>query len=143
MVGTFTWKITGLKEFEAKLKGLGPAVATKIGSDALLAGAKPVTKRMRAMVPVRSGNLKKSITSRAVKTNGSLLSRIIGFKSPGRYYSHLVEFGTVHSSARPFVRPAIDTTINDVFLEMGRKLYLGMEAYAIGRVLATLDRDEE
>jgi HK97 gp10 family phage protein len=143
MVGVVTFKISGLDKLEQKLKGLGPAVATKIGADSLTAGAAPITKAMRRLAPYRTGALRKSITSRAVRATGSsLLTRIIGFKSPGRYISHLLEFGTKHSAPRPFIRPAMDTTHHDVLLKLGQRLWRGIEAYSIGRVLSTL-KDEE
>jgi HK97 gp10 family phage protein len=143
MVGTITFKITGLDKLEQKLKGLGPAVATRIGADSLTAGAAPITKAMRRLAPYRTGALRRSITSRAVRaTGGSVLSRMIGFKSPGRYISHLLEFGTVKMAARPFIRPAMDTTHHDVLLKMGARLWRGIEAYSIGKILTSL-KDEE
>jgi HK97 gp10 family phage protein len=141
MVGQITYKITGAKELERKLLGLGPLVATKIGADALLAGSKPITKEMRTRVPVKTGALKKSITTRAIRANGSVLSRVIGFKSPGRFYAHLVEFGTRHSASKPFVRPSIDANHQKTILEIGRRLFQGIEAYCIGRILTSLDEE--
>jgi HK97 gp10 family phage protein len=98
---------------------------------------------MRRLVPTKTGALKRSITSRAVRaTGGPVLSRIIGFRSPGRFYSHLVEFGTVRSSAKPFIRPALDGRRQDALLNLGARLWRGIEAYAIGRVLTSLKEDE-
>jgi HK97 gp10 family phage protein len=143
MVGVVNYKITGLDKLEQKLKGLGPAVATRIGADSLTAAAQPITKEMRRLVPTKTGALKRSITSRAVRaTGGPVLSRIIGFRSPGRFYSHLVEFGTVRSSAKPFIRPALDGRRQDALLNLGARLWRGIEAYAIGRVLTSLKEDE-
>lgn len=143
MVGGMTFKITGLNELEAKLKGLGPLVATKIGDDSLLAASKPISAEMRRLVPVKTGRLKRSIATAKNSVRGtSILSRVIGFKSPGRYYSHLVEFGTVHSAPRPFVRPALNASSKSL-LEMGRRLWMGIEAYSIGKVLTSLQEDEE
>lgn len=142
MVGTFTYKINGLDKLEKKLLGLGPAVATRIGADALTAGAGPIIKEMRRLVPKKTGALKRSITSRAVKAHGSLLSRIIGFRSPGRFYSHLVEFGTSHSAAKPFILPALDGRRQDALLSLGARLWRGIESYAIGSVLTSLKEDD-
>lgn len=143
MAETFSYKITGLDKLEAKLTGLGPAVAGRIGTNSLAASARPITTAMRRLVPVKTGKLRKSITSRAIRGNGSLLTRIIGFRSPGRFYSHLVEFGTIKSAPHPFIRPALDSTVGKALIEMGRMLFKGIEAYSIGRVLTTLERDEE
>lgn len=142
MVGTVSYKVTGLQELEKKLLGLGPAVSTKIGEDALIAAARPITSTMRRLCPVRTGALRRSITTSKITVRGtSLLARTIGFKKPGRFYSHLVEFGTSHSAARPFVRPALDSNADRSILEMGRRLWTGIEAYCIGRILASLDED--
>lgn len=143
MVGVVTFKINGLDKLEQKLKGLGPAVATRIGADSLTAGAAPITKAMRRLAPYRKGALRKSITSRAVRaTGGPLITRIIGFKSPGRFISHLLEFGTKFAAPRPFIRPAMDTTHHDVLLKLGSRLWRGIEAYSIGKILTSL-KDEE
>lgn len=142
MVGGISYKITGARELERKLLGLGPAVATKIGADALLEGAKPILKDMRRRAPVKTGALRKSIATKAVRGTGSVLTRIIGFRAPGRYYAHLVEFGTRHSGSRPFMRPALDGNHQRSILEVGRRLFRGIEAYCIARVLTSLDEDK-
>jgi HK97 gp10 family phage protein len=142
MVGNLTFKITGADKLEAKLKGLGPAVAGKIGVNALTSSARPITAAIRRYAPVKTGKLKRSVTSQAVRANGALLSRVIGFRSPGRFYSHLVEFGTIKSAPHPFIRPALDATVRTSLLEMGRALFRGIEAYSIGRVLQTLDQSD-
>lgn len=143
MVGTVSYKVTGLQELERKLLGLGPAVSTRIGEDALIAAARPILATARRLVPVKTGKLKRSITTRKISARGtSLLARTIGFNAPGRFYSHLVEFGTSRSAARPFMRPAIDSNADRSILEMGRRLWTGIEAYCIGRVLASLDEDQ-
>lgn len=143
MVGEVNFKVTGLQELERKLLGLGPAVATRIGEDSLIAAAKPITTAMRRLVPVDTGALKRSITTRKIGARGtSLLSRTIGFKRPGSFYAHLVEFGTKHARAQPFVRPALDGNAERSVLEMGARLWRGIEAYSLGRILATLSEEE-
>ena len=143
MVGQISYKVTGLQELEKKLLGLGPLVAKRIGDDSLIAGARPITAAIRRYCPVKTGALRRSITSQKINTRGtSLLARTIGFRKPGRFYSHLVEFGTVHSAARPFVRPALDAHAERAILETGGRLWKGIEAYCLGRILATLSEDE-
>lgn len=39
------------------------------------------------------------------------------FKDPS-FYSHLVEYGTSHSAAKPFIRPAVDQTQSEVLSAM-------------------------
>jgi len=142
MVGTITYTIEGVEQLETKLKGLGSAVATKIGSDSLVAGANYLAKEIRRRAPVRTGALKRSVRSQIVRIFGSnLLVRTIGFVRPGRSYSHLVEFGTVKAAAHPFVRPSLDAGHNRIIAEIGARLGRGIEAYAIGQVLTTLSED--
>ncbi len=148
MVGQLSYKVTGLQELEKKLLGLGPLVATKVGDDAVLAASKPITAAIRRLAPVKTGALRKSVTSQ--KTNireTSLLSRTIGFKKPGRFYAHLVEFGHMgpngkHVAAHPFVRPALDANAERSILEMGARLWRGIEAYCLGRILTSLDEED-
>ena len=144
MVGQVEFKVTGLQELEQKLLGLGPLVATRVGDDALLAGSRSIVSAARRYCPVKTGALKRSITSQKIGTRGtSLLARTIGFRAPGRYYSHLVEFGHQGVPARPFVRPALDANAERSILDTGARLWRGIEAYCLGRILTTLQDEED
>jgi HK97 gp10 family phage protein len=142
MVGVVSFKILGGQNLEKRLRELGPTVAGNVGRRAMYNSARVVMKAMRAFVPVKTGDLKRSITSQSVRGYGSLMVRVIGFKSPGRYYAHLVEFGTIRSAAKPFIRPALDASAENAILEMGKSIFRGIEAAAIGKVLATLKEEE-
>jgi len=60
---------------------------------------------MKDRVPVKSGTLKKSISSKVVESGRHKVQIKIG---ASKFYAHMVEFGTRHSGARPFMRPAFD-----------------------------------
>ena len=81
----------------------------------------PINRAAKANVPVRRGFLKKAI-GKKVKTYPGGVWGGVGPRTGGQFehvdergrrhvpanYSHLVEFGTEHSRAEPFLRPALD-----------------------------------
>lgn len=114
MVGRVDFKIRGAKELEAALKELGPKLATRGGDKAVRAGAKPIVKQAKMLVPRRTGELRRSITAVKQKSRGGTFAAtqtvLIGFKPPASRRAHLTEFGTARSPAKPFMRPALDST---------------------------------
>lgn len=64
-----------------------------------------VEAKAKAKVPVRTGTLRRSIHS--VFQNGGLT----GLVGPSVLYGKFVEFGTRHSAARPFMRPAANQVL--------------------------------
>lgn len=73
---------------------------------AATAGAKALADRARALAPVRTGALRASIKTTAGKSRTGAAG-VVYFKGAIYRIAHLVEFGTAHSAARPFIRPAI------------------------------------
>ena len=61
VVGKVEFKLHGAKEFERLLKELGPVPAGRLGQNATLAGARVIAARARQLVPVVTGELKRSI----------------------------------------------------------------------------------
>lgn len=120
--------IKGAKEMERLLKILGPKVAAKVGDQALRAGAKPIVEEAKRLVPVRTGKLRGSITAQIERRKKDADERVIliGFKQPTSAIAHLVEFGTSHSAAKPFMRPALDAKVGEALDEMGRILAKGI-----------------
>jgi HK97 gp10 family phage protein len=57
---------------------------------------------------------------------------LIGFRPPASRRAHFTEFGTSHSSAQPFMRPALDTRARQALFEMGRVLAVAIEKVASG-----------
>jgi HK97 gp10 family phage protein len=133
--GSVTLKVEGLKELESALVGLDEA-APKIIADGLREPMKDVLAEAKALVPRRTGELYDALdltpTRRATSRRASMadtLSEVgLRIKKPAsgkkgpkvgtggasgglgnpRYYWHLVEFGTAHSAAQPYIRPAFD-----------------------------------
>ena len=114
------------------LRELGPAIAGRVARNATKAGAQVVAEEAKRLVPVDTGELGASITvisagERESDTNPSLLveSRV-GFFKPTSRRAHLTEFGTAHSAAKPFLRPAMDSRGKDALNQMGVVLTKGI-----------------
>jgi HK97 gp10 family phage protein len=72
---------------------------------ALTAGALPILEQSKINTPILTGNLRRSekITNFQYSNNGASID--IGTNVE---YAPHVEFGTIHQSAQPFLRPAFD-----------------------------------
>jgi len=115
MPGAMTMRITGTRNIEVKLISLGPRVYNRALAGAVQASTKPMIRAARAMVPVDTGALKKSIG--AVRRRNKMRQTVYdvvgsrsGFETvnargkkhiPSKI-AHLVEKQT------PFLRPAFD-----------------------------------
>jgi HK97 gp10 family phage protein len=120
---------TGGKEIEARLRELGGAVAGRLGVNATKAGARVIAAAARQRVPVVTGRLKKGITvvgdDDLRRQGGSTRAAYATVK--GVRYAHLVELGTAHSAAKPFLRPALDESGQEAVDRMGANLWGGIE----------------
>ena len=67
--------------------------------------AEQVVEVARQRVPVRSGELRDSITVQPIKSKPGL---VVGHAGPAARRSHLLEFGTRHHPAQAYMRPALD-----------------------------------
>ncbi len=110
----FNYKITGGKELDAALSRLALDVETRLAKNAAGAGARVIRDGAKRRAPVDSGNLRAAIkVRRAKKRYGAAVADIVvtgGRKSlkNDAWYAKLVEYGTRHAPARPFLRPALD-----------------------------------
>lgn len=128
MADIVNFQIKGAKEMERLLKELGPQVANKVGDQTVRAGARPIVEEAKRLVPVRTGELRDSITTQVSKRNGGDKERValIGFKRPASSRAHLIEFGTSHSAPHPFLRPAMDAKHREALNEMGKVMARGI-----------------
>ena len=114
-------KLEGIEEMTRNLEKLGTRVALRGPAAAVRAAGAVIIKEMRRRAPRDTGSLKKSLGQR-VKTyrRSGVVTSIIGARSKryetekGRrnpaYYAHLLELGRKGVSARPFMRPAWDSS---------------------------------
>lgn len=129
MPGKVTFELKGGKEMEALLKDLGPKIASRLGDKALRAAAKPIVREAKRLVPVRTGELRKSIVAVASKRGRQADERLveIGFKPPASRRAHFIEYGTSRAAAHPFIRPAMDARASEALNEMVTALAIGIE----------------
>lgn len=84
---------------------------------AIRSGANIVRDEARRLVPVDTGNLKKSIATIRRKGDRNTVQFSVtpskGGKNDG-WYAHFLEFGTSKMSAKPFLRPALDSKQDEV-----------------------------
>lgn len=117
----FSVKVSGVAEIQRRMQDQVPKVEKRVVSAGLRAAARPVVTRARSLVPRDTGQLRKSIGVKVKRYRGAVWVGIgprAGYKirtADGRslnptQYAHLVERGTVHQRAQPFLRPAIDAT---------------------------------
>lgn len=119
--------VLGAPEIEALLKSLPEKVAKRLMLNGLRAGGRVVAKGMRERVPKRTGNLAKSITvSSAAKVTKGKAHVVVGFKKPTSRRAHLTEFGTEHSQAKPFIRPALEEDGEKAIRQIGEIVARGL-----------------
>jgi HK97 gp10 family phage protein len=133
MAGKVEFGIKGAKEMENLLRQLGPNVASRVGDQALRAGAKPIVDEAKRLVRVRTGALRDSIVVLGEKRRKNDNERVvlIGFRPPVSRRAHLEEFGTAKQRAHPFIRPALDSRAGDALDEMGKVLARGITREAV------------
>lgn len=126
-------EIQGDKALEAALGLLGGKVARRVMRKSLNAGAREIVKDARSRVVRRTGQLRKSLGVKVKTYKSGTLAAIVGprtgFKATidGKpvnptNYSHLVEFGTEHSAARPFLGPAFTSKAPAALAKIARKV---------------------
>ena len=142
---TLGMELLGSGRLVRKLQELGPRIEKKATRRAVREAGRPIVRAAKSKAPRETGLLRVSIGMAVRHYRGFGSASVIGprtnFKSKKREklsgskarraphkYAHLVEFGTVRSRARPFLRPAYDAglrtakrTIAEVLREELRK----------------------
>lgn len=100
---------TGGPELDSALKALGSEVAGKLGAESVLAGAEVIAKYAEDRAPERPGGgaLKRSI--RVAQEKKLVRGERTAYIAATVFYARFVEYGTVRATAKPFMRPALDT----------------------------------
>ena len=115
------FRVEGAREMEKVLKLLPDRVAEKALAGAVLASANVIKREMKARAPVDTGGLKKSIIAKRDKTTRSSVTYLVGPSTKG-FFGMFTEFGTRFIPARPWMRPAFDTSIRPAIDKMGERL---------------------
>lgn len=102
-------EVLGMEEVLRNLKMLPDKLQKNILAGAVRAGAKPIVAESRNLVPIDSGDLKKSIGITKVNTkNKTLVWYSVSPRTNGKYdgwYGHFIEFGTYANLDHALVRP--------------------------------------
>jgi len=143
-----TSRILGAKELDRVLQKLPREIADKVLAGALTRGAQPFVKAARAAAPVRQGGGVKKLSKRSSRgrlpgwLRASIAARrdraetgasvVVKVGVLGRaFYGMFGEFGTSRQAARPWFRPAWDSTRGAVLTAIGRTLGRGIERAAV------------
>ena len=97
--------VSGFRELERTLEQTERAVSGDALVSATEKGAQVIVDAAKSRAPRRTGRLAESISHEVDKASSSSVQGKIG---PSVFYGGLVEFGTRHSPAKPFLRPALD-----------------------------------
>jgi HK97 gp10 family phage protein len=118
----------GQRELERALRDLSQAVSRRLARNAVLSGARVIASATKARAPVgEDGLLKRSIRTFEDRTENSSGTKRMAYAGTRLYYAYWVEYGTVHMSAQPFLRPAIDENFTEISNRMGENLASGFE----------------
>ena len=125
------FKLTGFDELHKALGKFTERTERQLSMTALRAGGRVVIKNAAQNAPVDEGLLqdKNSWMSKAGRYRpGEDITLIVGTKGGRKFgwYAHLVEFGTAHSRARPFFRPAFDEHAAEIIEAVGASLTRGI-----------------
>lgn len=146
-----TSRLIGAAEIEEVLKQLPDRLARQVTGQALRAGGAIIVKHAKQKLAsngsIDTGALQKAVTVKSGQQGKAQvgirrISMTVTRKgrskpekvSPARY-AHLVEFGTKHSAAEPFLRPALDEGGEEAIRKIGEMMGRGAEREA--RALAT------
>ena len=85
------------------------------------------TRRLAKAVKVKSGYqpLPDRVYYRAGEPDP--LAVVVGLDSRVAFYAHMVEYGTSHSAAKPFVRPAVDSLEGRLHNNLANDIKAGVE----------------
>lgn len=108
-------EVEGLDRAIAKVRSLASALEAQEVEKVLLKGAQIVQREAKLRVRVKSGRLKSSIKARISKRRGRMVAGAFSAVDYKRApHAYLVEYGTRHSRAKPYFRPAWDMTKGEV-----------------------------
>ena len=103
-----TVRVIGLEETQRKFRQARKIMDRALLKKAVQAGADPIEKEAKRLVPTRTGALRDSITTRITKATANMAEASVAPDREKAWYGHFVEFGTVRRAAHPFLLPAFD-----------------------------------
>lgn len=135
MAAPARFRLEGAEAMAKVLKAMPAAVAQAELESAMVFAARPVRDEARRLVRKRSGATEKAIAVSRTKRGPRRRVRqagvvFVGLRRPLSRIAHLLEYGTSHSRAFPFLRPALDSQSRAYFARLGKKLGENLEKTA-------------
>lgn len=119
-------KIEGAAELEKVLAQLPRQMGVRALFSALRKAANIIRDEAKSRVPVLTGTLKDNIVTKKLPERRSNSATVIVGSNRKAFHAHLIEFGTVKMTPRPFLRPAFDTkkheALDKIGLELGKNI---------------------
>lgn len=123
-------KFTGGLELSKALNALADELKPAVILEGLKAAGEPMRARMAQLAPREPGapDLAENIGMSQVKkfegvaTHEDEVALAIG-PTKGFFYGYFQEFGTVHHSAQPFMRPSFDSEHQKALAKIGQELW--------------------
>jgi HK97 gp10 family phage protein len=112
-----TANIKGMPDLLRELQRLSEAAQGRVARNMAMGAARVVAKHARALAPVDTGALKKSVKARRGKQRLAK-GQALAFANAADFKSHWLEYGTVHQPAQPYLRPALDANQAEIRQKM-------------------------
>ena len=122
-------RLVGAEAMARVLREMPKEVSDKVVASAVRAGAAVVRKEAVSRVPVRTGNLKKSIRALRTRKTEHDATYLVGPAGRG-FYGLFLEFGASRRAKRPWLRPAFEATADRALGAIGKTLGAKIELAA-------------
>lgn len=124
-----SFSMKGIEEAIANIRKVGDAVDEDVMREAAMEALVPVRDTAKSLAPVDKGDLRDGIEIRSSlpgEREGDTV--YIGPFGPNAGHGWLVELGTVHMRAQPYLAPAFDAEEATVIDILGKNVGLKIEA---------------
>lgn len=136
-------RFEGGAELAKAFEQLSARVSKRMLRESLEDAAEPMRRAMSSMAPREPGapDLADNIvisTARVKAVEGVQSAAVAIGPAKAFFYGFFQEFGTVHHSAQPFVRPAFDGGVSRALSDLARSMWSALASRGISR---TVTRD--
>lgn len=127
---SFQLRMDGAADIERALAGLERTARGRLLGRSVRAAAGVLRSEARRLAPKgATGTLRKSIAVRTNRRQRHSVSLTMGLRPDG-FYGVFVEFGTSHTEAQPFFRPAFESKGDEAVRAFRLKFWTGIRAAA-------------
>jgi HK97 gp10 family phage protein len=139
--------VEGIPELVATLNQLPVTIHKQALRKPIYRGAQLVRDKAKALVTVKTGNLRKNIKVKGSRGTPTLQATkvYVQYGSSGAPYAHLVEKGFMHISgrhvpARPFMRPALETSVQEIIQIVSTELKASLTKFQAKALLSAIKK---